>query len=84
MGAQERLALINENLAEVLNPELIENALASGRNPKIYWGGLSYYFLPVHGLVSAVTLMRSDANVAIFFKELQRQEGLIADTLSRP
>jgi tyrosyl-tRNA synthetase len=35
---EERLALIKENLAEVLNPEIIESILAEGRNPKIYWG----------------------------------------------
>lgn len=34
----ERLALIYENLAEVLNPEIIENIIAEGRHPKIYWG----------------------------------------------
>ncbi|RDL30670.1 Tyrosine--tRNA ligase [Venustampulla echinocandica] len=38
MELKERLALINENLVEVLNPELIEQPLAEGRNPKIYWG----------------------------------------------
>jgi hypothetical protein len=39
MEYQERLALINENLAEVLNPELLEQPLAEGRNPRIYWVG---------------------------------------------
>ncbi|KAG5932756.1 hypothetical protein E4U59_007305 [Claviceps monticola] len=34
----ERLALLKENLAEVLNPEIIEEILAEGRDPKIYWG----------------------------------------------
>lgn len=34
----ERLALISENLAEVLNPEIIEKILNEGGNPKIYWG----------------------------------------------
>jgi len=38
MEYQEKLALINENLAEVLNPELIERPLSEGRNPRIYWG----------------------------------------------
>jgi len=37
MEMQEKLALINENLVEVLNPELIERPLAEGRNPRIYW-----------------------------------------------
>jgi hypothetical protein len=37
MELQEKLALINENLVEVLNPELIEQPLTEGRNPRIYW-----------------------------------------------
>lgn len=39
LGANEKLALIKENLAEILNPEVIERVLADGRNPRIYWGG---------------------------------------------
>lgn len=35
---EERLALINENLEEALNMEIIEEVLAQGRDPKIYWG----------------------------------------------
>ncbi|KAI5467655.1 tyrosyl-tRNA synthetase, class Ib [Mariannaea sp. PMI_226] len=38
MEASERLALISENLAEVLNPEIIEKILKEGGHPKIYWG----------------------------------------------
>ena len=38
LSAEERIALIRENLAEMLNPEIIEKILAEGRNPKIYWG----------------------------------------------
>ncbi|KAK8107596.1 tyrosyl-tRNA synthetase [Apiospora kogelbergensis] len=38
MDAEARLALIKENLAEVLDAPIIENILAEGRNPKIYWG----------------------------------------------
>ncbi|KAH7189152.1 uncharacterized protein B0J16DRAFT_285064 [Fusarium flagelliforme] len=38
LSNEERLDLIKENLAEVLNPEIIEGILAEGRNPKIYWG----------------------------------------------
>ena len=37
-AAKQRLALISENLAEFLNPEIIETILAEGRDPKIYWG----------------------------------------------
>lgn len=37
---EQRLALIRENLAEFLDPEIIENIVKEGRNPKIYWGML--------------------------------------------
>ena len=37
-AAKARFDLIRENLAEVLNPEVIESILAEGRNPRIYWG----------------------------------------------
>ncbi|KAJ5608842.1 Tyrosine--tRNA ligase cytoplasmic [Penicillium herquei] len=35
---QARFDLINDNLAEVLNPELIESILKENRSPRIYWG----------------------------------------------
>lgn len=38
LGTPEKLELIKENLVEVLNLEIIESVLTSGRNPKIYWG----------------------------------------------
>lgn len=38
MDPEQRLALIKENLAEFLDPEIIENIIKEGRNPKIYWG----------------------------------------------
>jgi tyrosyl-tRNA synthetase len=38
MTKEEKLALINENLAEVLNPEVVEQVMAEGRPLKIYWG----------------------------------------------
>ncbi|KAK3938683.1 hypothetical protein QBC46DRAFT_161028 [Diplogelasinospora grovesii] len=38
LDAKARYALISENLAEVLNPEIIEGILAEGRNPRVYWG----------------------------------------------
>lgn len=37
-SAKERLSLINENLQEILNPELIETILEKGDAPRIYWG----------------------------------------------
>ncbi|KAL2115464.1 hypothetical protein VTJ04DRAFT_9719 [Mycothermus thermophilus] len=36
--SQQRLALITENLAEVLNEEIIKKILDEGKHPKIYWG----------------------------------------------
>jgi tyrosyl-tRNA synthetase len=36
----QRYALIEENLAEVLNDEIIKKILDEGRHPKIYWGEL--------------------------------------------
>ncbi|KAI6362310.1 hypothetical protein MCOR25_006257 [Pyricularia grisea] len=38
LSKEERLALIKENLEEHLNIEIIEEILAQGRDPKIYWG----------------------------------------------
>lgn len=38
LPAGERIALIKENLAEFLNPEIIEAIINEGRNPRIYWG----------------------------------------------
>lgn len=35
---EQKLALINENLEEILNPEIIEKVLDEGRNVKVYWG----------------------------------------------
>lgn len=37
-AAKARFELISDNLAELLNPEIIESILAEGRNPRIYWG----------------------------------------------
>ncbi|GAB1316285.1 Tyrosine--tRNA ligase cytoplasmic [Madurella fahalii] len=36
--SDKRLALIKENLAEVLNEEIIKKILDEGQHPKIYWG----------------------------------------------
>lgn len=38
LEASETLALIRENLAEAMNPEIIENIIAERKNPKVYWG----------------------------------------------
>lgn len=38
LDSDQKLALIKENLAEVLNEEIIKQILDEGRSPKIYWG----------------------------------------------
>ncbi len=38
LSASERFALISENLAEFLDPQVIQGILDEGRDPKIYWG----------------------------------------------
>lgn len=35
---ESKLELIRENLAEVLNPEIIDEVLDKGETLKIYWG----------------------------------------------
>jgi tyrosyl-tRNA synthetase len=44
LDARERFSLISENLAEILDPEIIENILAEGRHPRVYWGDISSHF----------------------------------------
>ncbi len=39
----EQLALIKENLSEVLNEEIIESVLREGRPLKVYWGRFSVF-----------------------------------------
>jgi tyrosyl-tRNA synthetase len=74
--ARERFALITENLAEILNPELIENILAEGRNPRIYWGT---------SLLSSLLQAWHNANSGPLALQVRLQQvALTADTLSRP
>lgn len=42
----EQLALIKENLSEVLNEEIIESVLKEGRPLKIYWGKFYIFHFP--------------------------------------
>jgi hypothetical protein len=44
LGIPEKLELIKENLIEVLDFKIVENVLAEGRNPKIYWGTCFHHF----------------------------------------
>jgi hypothetical protein len=71
MEYQERLALINENLAEVLNPELIERPLAEGRSPRIYWVRLMFRWFQKYLLTGCV------------LRALQQLVDLIARTCER-
>ena len=38
MPAEERIALIKENLAEHLDFDIVEKIIHEGKDPKIYWG----------------------------------------------
>lgn len=38
MPAEERIALIKENLAETLDFDIIEKIINDGKDPKVYWG----------------------------------------------
>ncbi|KAK1835294.1 hypothetical protein QBC39DRAFT_340996 [Podospora conica] len=38
LSKEEQLRLIRVNLAEILNPEIIEKVIDEGRHPRIYWG----------------------------------------------
>jgi hypothetical protein len=85
MEMHEKLALINENLAEVLNPELIERVLTEGRNLRVYWGKFRYCFVSDPPLFFATRhYPNEDADSCVSFKEPHRQDDLIADTLSLP
>ncbi|KAI1077578.1 tyrosyl-tRNA synthetase [Whalleya microplaca] len=71
--ASERLALIHENLAEVLNPEIIEKIVSEGRNPKIYWGtaptGRPHcgYFVPA---IKIAQLLAAGCDVTILIADI--------------
>lgn len=41
----EKLALIRENLQEILNPEIIEEVLDKGETLRIYFGQLTFFFM---------------------------------------
>lgn len=48
LSADERIALINQNLQEVLKPEIIENVIKKENRPLvIYWGAIMSCFLGV-------------------------------------
>ncbi|KAH9240478.1 hypothetical protein K456DRAFT_1885755 [Colletotrichum gloeosporioides 23] len=71
--AQERFALIQENLAEVMNPEIIEKILAEGRNPKIYWGTATTgrphcgYFVPA---IKLAQFLAADCEMTVLLADI--------------
>lgn len=76
MNADERFALISENLQEVLNPDVIKTILAEGRDPKVYWVGYSDRDVMWRSIGDIL------ANLSRFaHRELPRLENLTADTL---
>ncbi|KNG91016.1 tyrosyl-tRNA synthetase [Aspergillus nomiae NRRL 13137] len=71
--AQARFDLIRENLAEVLNPELIEQILIEKRNPRIYWGTATTgrphvgYFLAA---LKIAQLLRAHCDVVVLLADV--------------
>ncbi|KAK5656717.1 hypothetical protein OQA88_4264 [Cercophora sp. LCS_1] len=70
---EEQLALIKVNLAEFLNPEIIEKALDEGRHPRIYWGTATTgrphcgYFVPA---LKIGQLLAAGCNVVILLADI--------------
>ncbi|KAH7013368.1 tyrosyl-tRNA synthetase [Ilyonectria destructans] len=73
MEPAERLALIRENLAEILNPEIIEKILNEGGNPKIYWGTATTgrphcgYFVPA---IKIAQLLAAGCDVTVLLADI--------------
>ncbi|KUL84081.1 hypothetical protein ZTR_07417 [Talaromyces verruculosus] len=71
--AKERFALINENLQEILNPELIESILEKGDSPSIYWGTATTgrphtgYFVPA---IKIAQLLAAGAHVKVLLADI--------------
>ncbi|RAH47125.1 tyrosine tRNA ligase [Aspergillus brunneoviolaceus CBS 621.78] len=72
-AAQARYDLIRENLAEVLNPEILEGILAEGRHPRIYWGTATTgrphvgYFLAA---LKIAQLLRAQCDVVVLLADI--------------
>ncbi|KAI1491725.1 hypothetical protein F5X96DRAFT_630157 [Biscogniauxia mediterranea] len=73
LNASEKFALINENLAEIINPEIIEKILAEGRNPRVYWGTATTgrphcgYFVPG---IKIAQLLAAGCDVTILLADI--------------
>ncbi|KAB8227190.1 hypothetical protein ETB97_009479 [Aspergillus alliaceus] len=72
-AAKARFDLIGENLAEILNPELLESILAEGRNPRVYWGTATTssphtgYFLPA---LKIAQLLAAGCDVVVLLADI--------------
>ncbi|KAL4875538.1 hypothetical protein BJY04DRAFT_161334 [Aspergillus karnatakaensis] len=72
-AAQARFDLISNQLAEVLNPEIIEGILAEGRNPRVYWGTATTgrphtgYFVPA---LKIAQLLNAGCDVVILLADI--------------
>ncbi|CAG8061571.1 unnamed protein product [Penicillium nalgiovense] len=71
--AQAKFDLINSNLAEFLNPEIIQDVLKEGRAPRIYWGTATTgrphigYFVPA---LKIAQLLLADCDVVILLADV--------------
>lgn len=72
-AARARFDLIGDNLAEILNPEIVESVLVEGRNPRIYWGTAttgrphSGYFVPA---IKIAQLLASGCEVVVLLADI--------------
>ncbi|ERS99225.1 tyrosine-tRNA ligase [Sporothrix schenckii ATCC 58251] len=70
---EEKLALIYENLAETINPEIIEGILDEGRAVKVYWGTATTgkphtgYFVPA---IKIAQLLHAGCEVTILLADI--------------
>lgn len=74
MTPEESLALIKANLAEVLNPEIIDNVVLNEKRPlKVYWGTATTgkphcgYFVPI---VKIAELLAAGCHVKILLADI--------------
>ncbi|KAJ5744973.1 hypothetical protein N7533_009843 [Penicillium manginii] len=72
-NAQSRFDLINENLAEIMNPEIIKGILAEGKNPRVYWGTActgrphTGYLVPA---IKIAQLLAADCQVVVLLADI--------------
>ncbi|KUI57621.1 Tyrosine--tRNA ligase, cytoplasmic [Cytospora mali] len=73
MPAEERIALIKENLAEHLDFDIIEKIINEGKDPKVYWGTATTgrphcgYFVPA---IKLAQLLRSGCELTILLADI--------------